>query len=94
LQIFEKQLFDAKNDLLVAKNNLKVTQELFEGKLNSEREVIEAKSQVEKAASQLNRMEETYKVYNIKAGSIYEVKAPISGFIIEKHINSDMLFKK
>jgi membrane fusion protein, heavy metal efflux system len=90
---FEKQFFDAKNDLLVAKNNLKVTQELFEGKLNSEREVIEAKSQVEKAASQLNRMEETYKVYNIKAGSLYEVKAPISGFVIEKHINSDMLLR-
>jgi membrane fusion protein, heavy metal efflux system len=90
---FEKQLSDAKNDLLVAKNNLKVTQELFEGKLNSEREVIEAKSQVEKSASQLNRMEETYKIYNIKAGSLYEVKAPISGFIIEKHINSDMLLR-
>lgn len=90
---FEKQLFDAKNDLLVTKNNLKVTQELFEGKLNSEREVMEAKSQVEKATSQLNRMEETYKIYNIKAGSIYEVKAPISGFVIEKHINSDMLLR-
>jgi cobalt-zinc-cadmium efflux system membrane fusion protein len=90
---FEKQLFDAKNDLLVAKNNLKVVQELYEGKLNAERDVIEAKSHVEKAASQLNRMEETYKVYNIKAGSIYEVKAPISGFIIEKHINSDMLLR-
>lgn len=90
---FEKQLFDAKNDLLVAKNNLKVIQELYQGKLNAERDVIEAKSQVEKAASQLNRMEETYKVYNIKAGSIYEVKAPISGFIIEKHINSDMLLR-
>ena len=90
---FEKQLSDAKNDLLVAKNNLKVTQELFEGKLNSEREVIESKSQVEKATAQLNRMEETYKVYNIKAGSIYEVKAPISGFVIEKHINSDMLLR-
>ena len=90
---FEKQLSDAKNDLLVAKNNLKVAQELFEGKLNSEREVIESKSQVEKASSQLKRMEETYKVYNIKAGSIYEVKAPISGFVIEKHINTDMLLR-
>jgi cobalt-zinc-cadmium efflux system membrane fusion protein len=90
---FEKQLFDAKNDLLVAKNNLKVTQELFEGKLNSDREVVEAKSQVEKAASQLNRMEETYKIYNIKAGSLYEVKAPISGFVIEKHVNQDMLLR-
>ena len=63
------------------------------GNRNSEREVIESKSQVEKATAQLNRMEETYKVYNIKAGSIYEVKAPISGFVIEKHINSDMLLR-
>ncbi|MES2516724.1 MAG: efflux RND transporter periplasmic adaptor subunit [Bacteroidota bacterium] len=90
---FEKQLFDAKNDLLIAKNNLKVTQELFEGKLNSERDVIEAKGQVERATSQLNRMQETYKIYNIKAGSLYEVKAPISGFIIEKHVNQDMLLR-
>lgn len=90
---FEKQMVDAKSDLIVAKNNLKSTQELFEGKLNAERDVLEAKSQVEKAQSQLNRIEETYKIYNIKAGSIYEVTAPISGFIIQKSINQDMLLR-
>ena len=74
---FDKQLVDAKNDLLIAKNNLKVTQELFEGKLNTERDVIEAKGLVDKAASQLNRIEETYKIYNIKTGTLYEVKAPL-----------------
>ncbi|MDI1306663.1 MAG: efflux RND transporter periplasmic adaptor subunit [bacterium] len=61
---FEKQMVDAKSDLLVAKNNLKVSQELFDGKLNSERDVLEAKSQVAKAVSQLNRVQETYKIYN------------------------------
>ena len=90
---FEKQMVDAKSDLLVAKNNLKVSQELFEGKLNSERDVLEAKSQVAKAVSQLNRVQETYKIYNIKSGSIYEVTAPISGFIIQKSINQDMLLR-
>ncbi len=90
---FEKQLIDAKNDLIVAKNNLKVTQELYEGKLSADRDVIEAKALVDKATSQLNRMDETYKIYNIKAGSLYEVKAPISGFVIEKHINQDMLLR-
>lgn len=90
---FEKQMIDAKSDLLVARNNLKVSQELFEGKLNSERDVLEAKSQVEKAVSQLNRIQETYKIYNIKSGSIYEVTAPISGFIIQKSINQDMLLR-
>lgn len=90
---FEKQSIDAKNDLLVAKNNLKVAQELFSGKLNSERDVLQAKSEVEKVQSQLSRVSEIYKIYNIKAGSIYEVTAPISGFIIQKSINQDMLLR-
>ncbi|MCV9927805.1 efflux RND transporter periplasmic adaptor subunit [Flavobacterium sp. LS1R49] len=89
----EKQMVDAKSDLLVAKNGLKVSQELFEGKLNAERDVLQAKSEVGKAQSQLNRVQEIYKIYNIKAGSIYQVTAPISGFIIQKSINQDMLLR-
>ena len=90
---FEKQSLDAKSDLLVAKNNLKVAQELFDGKLNSESDVLQARSEVTKAQSQLGKIQETYKIYNIKAGSIYEVTAPISGFIIQKSINQDMLLR-
>ncbi|SFE03484.1 efflux RND transporter periplasmic adaptor subunit [Flavobacterium phragmitis] len=90
---FEKQSIDAKSDLLVAKNNLKVAQELFDGKLNSESDVLQAKSEVNKAQSQVSKIQETYKIYNIKAGSIYEVTAPISGFIIQKSINQDMLLR-
>jgi len=90
---FEKQSIDAKGDLLVAKNKLKVAQELFDGKLNSESDVFEAKSEVNKAQSQLSKIQETYKIYNIKAGSVYEVTAPISGFIIQKSINQDMLLR-
>ncbi|AFK05545.1 efflux transporter, RND family, MFP subunit (plasmid) [Emticicia oligotrophica DSM 17448] len=90
---FEKELDDSKNDLIVAKNNLKVAQELFEGKLNTERDVIEAKSQLDKAQSQLLRIQETYKIYNIKAGAIYEVRSPLSGFVVQKNINQDMLLR-
>ena len=53
---FEKDYMDAKTDVIVAKNNLKVAQELYEGKLNTDREVTEAKSQFEKANAQLKRM--------------------------------------
>lgn len=90
---FEKQSIDAKSDLLVAKNKLKVATELFDGKLNSESDVLQAKSEVNKAQSQLSKIQETYKIYNIKAGSIYEVTAPISGFVIQKSINQDMLLR-
>jgi cobalt-zinc-cadmium efflux system membrane fusion protein len=90
---FEMELEDAKNDLAVAKNNLKVTQELYNGRLCSEREVMLAKSNLDKAQSQLNRIQETYQIYHIKKGAIFEVRAPISGFIIQKNINENMLLR-
>lgn len=90
---FEKELDDAKNDLLVAKNNYKVAKELFDGKLNTEREVLQAKGEFEKAESQLNRIRQTYNIYNIKSGAIYEVRSPLNGFIIQKTINEGMLLR-
>lgn len=89
----EKDLIDANSELLVTKNKLKVAQELFEGKLNSESDVLESKSEVSKAQSQLSKIQEMYKIYNIKKGSLYQVTAPISGFIIQKSINQDMLLR-
>lgn len=90
---FEKELDDAKNDVIVATNYVKVAQELFEGKLTAEREVIEAKSNLDKALSQLHRIQETYKIYNIKDGATFEVRSPLSGFVIQKNINQDMLLR-
>ena len=90
---FEKELEDAQNDVIVSKNNLKVAQELFEGKLNSERDVIEAKSQLDKAMSQLHRSQETYKIYNIRKGATFEVHSPLSGFVIQKNISQDVLLR-
>lgn len=90
---FEKELDDANNDVLVAKNNVKVAQELFEGKLSAERDVLEARSQLEKAQSQQHRIQETYKIYNIKRGATYEVRSPLNGFVIQKKINQDMLLR-
>ena len=79
--------------MLVAKNNYKVAKELFEGKLNTEQDVISAKGEMEKAVSQLNRTQQTYKIYNIKSGAIYEVLSPLNGFIIQKNINEGMLLR-
>lgn len=90
---FEKELNDAQSDVVVAKNNLKEAQEMFEGKLNTEREVLTAKSELEKSESQLNRIQETYKIYSLKPNSVYEVRSPISGFILQKVINEDMLLR-
>lgn len=90
---YEKELSDAENDVMVAHNNWKIARELFNGKLNTERDVIEARSLYDKAVSQLNRMKETFAIYSIRAGAIYEIRSPMNGFIIEKNINQDMLLR-
>ena len=86
----QKEVSDAKTDLVVAQNNLRVAKEMYEGKLNTEREVLEAKSQVQKAQDQLQRASAVSTVYNVKNGNIYSVLAPISGYIVHKDINKDM----
>lgn len=86
----QKEVSDAKTDLVVAQNNLRVAKEMYEGKLNTEREVLEAKSQVQKAQDQLQRASAVSTVYNVKNGNIYSVLSPISGYIVHKDINKDM----
>ncbi len=86
----QQEVSDSKTDLVVAENNLRVAKELFAGKLNTEKDVLEAKSQVQKAKDALQRSTAISKVYNVNKGNIYSVVAPISGYIVHKDINKDM----
>jgi cobalt-zinc-cadmium efflux system membrane fusion protein len=87
---YEKQLTSAQSNLQVAKKNLQVTQDLFDAKLVTEKEMITAKGDLKNAESDLNKINEIFKIYGIGKESEYVVKAPISGFIVEKNINRDM----
>lgn len=86
----QKDVSDAKTDLVVAQNNLRVAKEMYEGKLNTERDVLEAKSELQKAQDQMQRANAVSTVYNVRKGNIYSVVAPISGYIVQKNINKDM----
>ncbi|WP_370899543.1 efflux RND transporter periplasmic adaptor subunit [Chryseobacterium gossypii] len=86
----QKDVSDARTDLVVAQNNFRVAKEMYEGKLNTERDVLEAKSELQKAQDQLQRANAVSKVYNVQKGNIYSVVAPISGYIVQKNINKDM----
>lgn len=86
----QKDVSDARNDLVVAQNNLRVAREMYEGKLNTEKDVLEAQSQVQKAKDALQRATAVSTVYNVKKGNIYTVLAPISGYIVDKNITKNM----
>lgn len=87
---FQRDLSNAKTDLAVAENNLRVAKEMYDGKLSTEKEVQEAKSQVKKAQDELQRSQSINQIYSVKKGNIYSVTAPISGYIVQKNINKEM----
>jgi len=86
---FQRQLLDARSDAALAEKNLQVAKELYSGKLNSERDVTAATKELEKAKAELDRITEVYSIYNLKSGSIFNITAPISGFIVSKNINKN-----
>ncbi|MEN2434376.1 efflux RND transporter periplasmic adaptor subunit [Weeksellaceae bacterium A-14] len=87
---FQKDLSNAQTDVAVAENNLRVAKEMYAGKLSTEKDVIEAKSELQKARDELNRSRSVNQIYNIHTGSIYDVRSPISGYIVQKNINKGM----
>ena len=86
---FQKEKSDAQSELAIAEKDLQVAQDMYAGKLNSEKELIAAQMEVGKAKTELGRINEIYSIYRLKGGSIYNVTAPISGFVITKKINQN-----
>ena len=87
---FERQLRDAQSDLMLAEKNLKVADDLFSSKLNSEKDVASAQKEVENARAEPARIQEVMRIYRVNKSSVYNVVAPISGYVIEKKINENM----
>ena len=86
----QKDVSDSKTNLIVAENNLRVAKEMYAGKLNTEKDVLEAEGEVKKAKDALRRSNDVSTVYNVKKGNIYSVISPINGYIVHKDINKDM----
>jgi cobalt-zinc-cadmium efflux system membrane fusion protein len=85
---FTNDLSMAQSNVELAKKSLETTKDLYDGKLATEQDYLNAKITYNKALSELNRATQ---VSGITGGSsaTYQVKAPISGFIIEKNITNN-----
>ncbi len=87
---FERELIDAQSDLLVAQKKLKVAEDLYDSKLAAEKDVMTARNEVNKTQAELGRLKEIFSIYGIDKKAEYQVKSPISGFVIEKKVTHDM----
>ena len=83
---FQRQRLDAQGNVAVSEKNLQVARDLYNGKLNSEKDVTAAEKELARAQAELSRINEVYAIYKLSEGSVYTITAPISGFVLAKDI--------
>jgi cobalt-zinc-cadmium efflux system membrane fusion protein len=54
---------------------------------------MNARTDLDKASSDLKRMEQTTSIYGVKSNAIQVITAPISGYVIEKNVTDKMQYK-
>lgn len=85
----EQQGIAARGQLSVAQKNLQVTEDMANAGLSSQRELVASKEQLLAAKGEVNRVNERRQILGGN-GSVYVVKAPMSGFIVEKAASPGM----
>jgi cobalt-zinc-cadmium efflux system membrane fusion protein len=78
---------NAESNVTLAKKAMETSKDLYESKLATEQDYLNAKITYKKALSELNRVKEVAAITGGKS-SAYTVTAPLSGFIIEKNITN------
>ena len=87
---FRNEGIKATNDLRVAEKNAKIAEELYKTGTISQVELANAQRELQNAKGEGNRIADVIDMYGAKEGSLYPIKAPISGFVVEKHIALNM----
>jgi len=90
---FENQLVTAQSNLAVSRKNLDVAEDMYGTGLTAEKDLVAARKDVLKAEGDLKRIQEVLRIYGVGTGSVYSVKAPIAGFVVEKNITESMQFR-
>jgi membrane fusion protein, heavy metal efflux system len=78
----------AQQNVALAKKTLETQQDLYQGKLATEQDYINAKISYNKALAELNRSRQVSAITGGRS-STYTVTAPLSGYIIEKNITNN-----
>lgn len=87
---FENQSNISKSNLNIAKKNLSALEDMYKSGLASEKDINNARSELQKANSELMRINEVLSIYRVGDSLGYTIKAPISGYIVDKTINPGM----
>ena len=86
---YSSNLINAEANLRVAKKNLDAQKDLFTSGLSSQLDVTSAESNYDQAIAQLEMVKRVLKINGNNTQGDYIIKAPISGFIVQKNITNN-----
>lgn len=99
-KIYSADMAAVKQEWIEAKANVdreekefEVAESLFDAGLSSALELQQAKSELAAAKAQLDRVNQTLKLMGESNNATHIVRAPMSGTITEKNINTNMLLR-
>jgi len=90
---FQSQLSSAQSTVRIAEKSLNSAKDMLAGGLATDKDVVGAETDLEKAKADLKRIQQTNAIYGSKANAIQTITAPMSGYIIEKNVTDKMQFK-
>lgn len=90
---YGNDLVNAESNLRVSETNLQKTKDLFKSGLASMTDSLNAEVAVQQAKSELNRVHQVLKINGGSTQGEFVVKAPISGFIVQKTAINNMAIR-
>lgn len=86
----EKDIVGDSSRLVIAHKVMQSSEDMFKSGLLSEKDYVIATNEYHRAKAEYERSRELYGIYSLGKGSHYIIRAPMSGFIVDKDINAGM----
>lgn len=84
----EKDIVGDASKVEITTKNMQVAEDMYKSGLLSEKDYVTAKSEQQKAKAEYERSKELYNIYSLEKNSHYVIRAPMSGFVVEKDVNA------
>ncbi len=86
----QNDLLNATSNLGITKKNLEASESMYKSGISSEKDFLTAQADFRKAESELDRIKKIITINGNNSTADYSIKAPESGYIVERFINPHM----
>ncbi|MBS1920989.1 MAG: efflux RND transporter periplasmic adaptor subunit [Bacteroidetes bacterium] len=87
---YASDMTSAQASLSNSKKNLDAAESMYQSKLISQQDLVNAQTAYQQAQAQWKKASDVLQINGGNTESRYILKAPISGFVVEKQVNNDM----